>query len=98
MAADPTTEALNATVSSAPEWLQPYATEIAVWVTRLGWVVGGIFGLYIIFIIVQLILKNRFNKTMKNLQEEMRLMKDQLKQQSFLIKEMSQKLDKKRKN
>jgi len=98
MAIDPAAQALNATVSTAPEWIQPFATEIAMWVTRLGWVVGGIFGLYVIFIIVQLLLKNRFNKTMQNLQEEMRLMKDQLKQQSFLIKELSQKLDKKRKN
>jgi len=98
MAIDPATQALNATVSTAPEWLQPYATEIAIWVARLGWVVGGIFGLYIIFIVVQLILKNKFNKTMKSLKDEMRLMKDQLKQQSFLIEEMSRKLDKKRKN
>ncbi len=64
--------------SSAPAWIQPIVSDVFMWIGRISIFVGGIFGLYLIFLLLQWREKLVLNKRLKRMEEDLRLIKEKL--------------------
>ncbi|HLD89267.1 MAG TPA: hypothetical protein VI894_03600 [Candidatus Nanoarchaeia archaeon] len=56
--------------SSAPLWIQPLTEEIFRVISRVSFFVGGIFGLYLIFLLLQWRERMVINKKLKKIEED----------------------------
>ena len=90
----------NATLNdptAVPTWLAPFANDVYSVINMFSWYVGGIFGLYVLFMIINYYQRRQLNKKIEAIEKDISQMKYTLNKNSAHLEAILKKFeDKKR--
>jgi len=73
-----------------PTWALPVITDLKQFISTASWLVGGLFGLYLIYLIFQLQCWYKFNKNMKEMNKTVKEMNIDIKAMKNRIEEIEE--------